>query len=67
MATKLDKHLKREIDIEGQPYMLTIHPQGLKLVPKGKRNGHEIAWKDIISGDAGLAAALNASLQKPGD
>jgi len=66
MATKLDKHLKREIDIEGQPYMLTIHPQGLKLVPKGKRNGHEIAWKDIISGDAALATALNASLQKPG-
>jgi hypothetical protein len=67
MATKLDKHLKREIDIEGQPYMLTIHPQGLKLVPKGKRNGHEIAWKDIVSGDAALATALNASLQKPGD
>jgi len=66
MATKLDKHLKREIDIEGQPYMLTIHPQGLKLVPKGKRNGHEIAWKDIISGDAALSTALNASLQKPG-
>jgi len=66
MATKLDKHLKREIDIEGQPYMLTIHPQGLKLVPKGKRNGHEIAWKDIISGDAALATALDASLQKPG-
>ena len=67
MATKLDKSLKREIDIEGQPYMLTLHPQGLKLVPKGKRNGHEIAWKDIISGDAALATALNASLQKPGD
>jgi len=66
MATKLDKSLKREIDIEGQPYMLTIHPQGLKLVPKGKRNGHEIAWKDIISGDAALATALDASLQKPG-
>jgi hypothetical protein len=66
MATKLDKSLKREIDIEGQPYMLTLHPQGLKLVPKGKRNGHEIAWKDIISGDAALATALNASLQKPG-
>jgi len=66
MATKLDKSLKREIDIEGQPYMLTLHPQGLKLVPKGKRNGHEIARKDIISGDAALATALNASLQKPG-
>jgi len=67
MATKLDKFLKREIEIEGNPYMLTIGPEGLKLVPKGKRNGVEIAWKDIISGDAALATALNASLQKPGD
>ena len=67
MATKLDKFLKREIEIEGNPYMLTIGPEGLKLVPKGKRNGVEIAWKDIVSGDAALANALNASLQKPGD
>jgi len=66
MATKLDKFLKREIEVEGNPYMLTIGPEGLKLVPKGKRNGVEIAWKDIISGDAALATALNASLQKPG-
>ena len=63
MATKLDKHLKREIDIEGQPFMLTISPEGLKIVPKGKRNGVEIAWKAIVSGDAALATALNASLK----
>jgi hypothetical protein len=64
MATKLDKHLKREIDVEGQPFMLTISPEGLKLVPKGKRNGLELAWKALISGDAALATALNASVQK---
>jgi len=64
MATKLDKHLKREIDIEGQPFMLTISPEGLKLVPKGKRNGLEIAWKALLSGDAALATALNASLKQ---
>jgi hypothetical protein len=64
MATKLDKHLKREIDVEGQPFMLTISPEGLKLVPKGKRNGLELAWKALISGDAALATALNASLKQ---
>jgi hypothetical protein len=58
-----DKSLKREIDIEGKPFMLTISPEGLKLVPKGKRNGLEIAWKDLVSGDAALATALNASLK----
>ena len=63
MATKLEKPLKREIEIEGKPYMLTISPQGMKLVPKGRRKGHEIAWKDLASGDAALATALNASLK----
>jgi hypothetical protein len=64
MATKLDKSLKREIDIDGKPYMLTLSPQGLKLVPKGKRNGVELSWQALVSGDAALATALNASLQK---
>jgi hypothetical protein len=64
MATKLEKPLKREVEIDGNPYMLTITPEGLKLVPKGKRNGLELAWKALVSGDAALATALNASLQK---
>jgi hypothetical protein len=64
MATKLDKPLKREIQIAGNPYMLTITPEGLKLVPKGKRNGHELTWNALVSGEAALAAALNASLQR---
>ena len=64
MATKLEKPLKREVMIGEQPYMVTLSPEGVKLVPKGKRNGIEIAWKDLVSGDAALATALNASLQK---
>lgn len=63
MATKLDKSLKREIDIDGKPYILTLSPEGMKLVPKGRRNGLEISWKDLVSGDAALATALNASLK----
>ena len=63
MATKLDKSLKREIDIDGKPYMLTVSPEGMKLVPKGRRNGVQISWKDLVSGDAALATALNASLK----
>jgi len=64
MATRLDKPLKREIEIAGKPYMLTIAPEGLKLVPKGKRKGHELSWDALVSGEAALAAALNASLQR---
>jgi hypothetical protein len=64
MATKLDKALKREIAIGGKPYILTITPEGLKLVPKGKRKGQELAWDALVSGEAALAVALNASLQR---
>ncbi len=64
MATKLEKPLKREIAIEGQPYMLTISPEGLKLVPKGKRNGLELGWKALVSGETALATALNASVAR---
>ena len=61
MATKLEKALKREIAIDEKPYMLTIDPEGLKLVEKGRRNGRELKWKDLVNGDAALATALNAS------
>lgn len=62
MTTKLTGSLKRELEVEGQPYTLTITPEGLRLVPKGKRKGHELAWKALVSGEAALAAALTASL-----
>lgn len=62
MATKLEKPLKREVMIGEQAYMLTISPEGLKLVVKGKRNGLELAWKALVSGEAALATALNVSV-----
>jgi hypothetical protein len=63
MTTKLDKTLKREIEIEGKAYIVALSPEGLKVTEKGKRKGQELAWKDLISGEAALAAALNASLR----
>jgi hypothetical protein len=64
MTTKLDKTLKREIMIEGEPFIVAIDPNGLKVTAKGKRKGHELAWRDLVTGEAALAAALNASLQQ---
>jgi len=62
MTTKLASPLKREIIIRGAPYVVTITPDGLKLVPKGRRKGYELEWQALVSGEAALAAALNASL-----
>jgi hypothetical protein len=61
---KLDKALKRIITIKGKPHVLTIDPDGLRITQKGRRKGLDLAWKDLASGDAALAAALNASLGK---
>jgi hypothetical protein len=62
VTTKLEGPLKREITLGARPYTLTIDPDGLHLVPKGKRKGVELAWKDLVNGDAAMASALNASL-----
>jgi len=66
MTTKLEKPLKRALEINGEPFVLTITPQGLILTRKGKRKGQELAWTAIVSGDAALAAGLNASLEQGG-
>ncbi len=63
-VTKLEKDLKRELDIGGEAYVLTISPTGLKLVRKGRRKGQELTWKELVSGEAALAVALNASLDQ---
>jgi hypothetical protein len=62
MATLLDKTLKREVRIGDRAYILAISPLTLKLTPKGKRKGLELNWESLVSGDAALAAALNASV-----
>lgn len=62
MPTKLEKELKREVLVGGEPYVLTISPAGLKLVRKGRRKGIELTWAALVSGDAAMAAELRASL-----
>jgi hypothetical protein len=59
--TPLDRPLKREVAIDDRTYTLTIDPDGLKLVEKGRRKGLALAWADLVNGDAALAAALQAS------
>lgn len=62
MATKLDKPIKRELEIDGRSYMVTVSPEGVKVVEKGRRKGVSLSWTDFVSGDAALAAGLRASL-----
>jgi hypothetical protein len=67
MATKLDKQLKREIDVDGKAYMLAITPEGLKLTEKGKRKGQELTWKNLLAGQAAQATVLTATTEEAAD
>ena len=65
MTTKLEGQLKREIAVGDDAYTLTLSPEGFVLARKGRRKGLEIRWADLVSGEAALANALNASLTAP--
>ncbi len=65
MATVLDKALKRQVTIDGVDYIVAVDPDGFRLTGKGKRTPQvELRWRDLLSGDAAMAVALNASLSK---
>jgi hypothetical protein len=60
--TPLHSTLKRALTIDGREYVLTLSQEALKLTLKGKRNGVELPWSQLVNGEAALAVALHASL-----
>ena len=62
MATKLDKTIKRELELDGKLYTVTMSPEGVKITAKGARKGQEITWATLLSGDAELRRDLNVSV-----
>ena len=64
MPIKLDKTLRREIVLDGQPYTVTISPRGVKLTAKGFRKGREVSWRALLDDaapDGGRSAARAGS------
>ena len=62
MTTKLDKTIKREIDIDGQAYTVAISPEGVKLTQKGFRKGQEVSWQQLLAaGDGGSGGGAGSS------
>ncbi len=62
MPTRLDKTIKRELQLGEKLYTVTITPEGVKITPKGGRRGHEITWEELLRGDADLRRDLNISI-----
>jgi hypothetical protein len=63
VATVLDRELKRQVTVDGVDYTVAVDPEGIRLPGKGKRRPEvELRWRDLLSGEAAMAVALNASL-----
>ncbi len=62
MATKLTKEIRREIEIDGEPFTVAISPTGVKLTKKRFRSGRALSWRALWAGatedqDAATSAA----------
>jgi hypothetical protein len=66
MTTRLAKPMKRELEVDGKLYTITLSPEGVKITPKGARTGQEISWRDLLSGATTLRRDLNISLDAYG-
>lgn len=62
MTIRLDKTIRRELELDGKLYTVSVGPEGVKVVPKGGRKGHEMSWTALLSGDVELRRDLNMSL-----
>jgi len=47
MATKLYKTIRREIEIDGEPFTIAISPDGFRLTKKRFRSGVALSWKSL--------------------
>jgi hypothetical protein len=47
MPTKLDKTIRREIEIDGEPFTISISPAGFRLTKKRFRSGVALSWKMV--------------------
>jgi len=58
MPTKLDKVIRREIEIGGESFTVVISPDGLRLTKKRFRSGVALSWKSVWARLGGEASSL---------
>ena len=45
--TKITAPLRREIEIDGEPYTLTVSAEGVRLARKRFRSGRVMSWRMV--------------------
>ena len=61
MSTKLEKTIRREIEIDGEPFTVSISPEGFRLTKKRFRSGVALSWKTLWSKHGGDAQDIAES------
>ena len=61
MSTKLDKTIRREIEIDGERFTITISPEGFRLTKKRFRSGVALSWKTLWIRFGGESPSLTGS------
>jgi len=64
MATKLQKEIRREIEIDGEPFTIAISPAGFRLTKKRFRSGVALSWKSVWGRFGREASSLPESPEK---
>jgi hypothetical protein len=67
---RLERALKREIDVHGVAYTVTFSALGVRLVRKGFRKGVAVSWRRLLAlaaGEAGGRAADDTPSDTPSD
>jgi hypothetical protein len=63
MVAALDKPIKREVLIEGEPYTLTLDADGVTVVRKRARKGFTVTWASLVEGNPQRQLDLLRSLE----
>jgi len=64
MSTKLEKTIRREIEIDGEPFTISISPEGFRLTKKRFRSGVALSWKTLWLKHAGDAEDVTGTDQR---
>jgi hypothetical protein len=47
MATKLDRTIVREVELNGETFTIAVSPDGIRMSKKRFRSGVTVSWKTI--------------------
>ena len=61
MTLKLTTPLRREIDIDGEPFTIVVSADGIRLTRKRFRSGRAISWRALWESGIDVAGAPRGS------